>query len=71
DDYRSIDLRTGMQYRAVELALIVRNLTSETHRLAQFQANGTNTITRQLVAVQSQQRLSLPRSFGVEASYRW
>lgn len=71
DDYKSLDLRTGVQFKAIELALIVRNLTDETHRLAQFQANGTNTVTRQLVAVQSQQRLSLPRSFGVEASYRW
>jgi iron complex outermembrane receptor protein len=71
DDYESIDIRTGVQFRAVEVALIVRNLTDETHRLAQFQANGTNTITRQLVAVQSQQRLSLPRSVAVEVGYRW
>lgn len=71
DDYETLDLRSGVQYRALELALIVRNLTNESHRLAQFQANGRNTVTGQLEAVGSQQRISLPRSFSVEAKYRW
>ena len=71
DDYEDLDLRTGVQYRAIELALIVRNLTNETHRLAQFGALGTNTVTRLPVIVNSQQRLSLPRSFAVEARYSW
>ncbi len=71
DDYEDLDLRTGVQYHAVELALIVRNLTNETHRLAQFGALGTNTVTRLPVIVNSQQRLSLPRSFAVEARYSW
>lgn len=71
DDFQTVDLRTGVQIGRVDLALIVRNLTNETHRLAQFQQNGTNTITGEPVAVTSQQRVSLPRTIGVEATYSW
>jgi iron complex outermembrane receptor protein len=71
DDFQNLDLRTGVDFRSFELALIVRNLTDETHNLAQFQAAGTNTITKAQVPVPSQIRLSFPRTFQVELKYKW
>lgn len=71
DAFQDLDVRTGVDFKALELALIVRNATNETHKLAQFQAAGTNTLNGSLVPVPSQQRLSLPRSIALEAKYSW
>jgi iron complex outermembrane receptor protein len=70
-DYQDVDLKTGATYKNLELALIVTNLTNEVHKMAQFYQPGVNTVTGQATAVYSQQRLSLPRSIGVEATYKW
>jgi iron complex outermembrane receptor protein len=71
DNFEDLDLRAGIQFEGLEVAFVGRNLTNETHRLAQFSANGTNTVTGQQVAVLSQQRLSLPRTYGIELKFRW
>ncbi|HEX3920120.1 MAG TPA: TonB-dependent receptor [Caulobacteraceae bacterium] len=70
-NYQDIDLKTGVNFKALEVSLVVTNLTNEVHKMAQFYQPGANTLTGQAVAVYSQQRLSLPRSIGVEATYKW
>jgi len=71
DDYQDINLKTGVDIKGAELALIVTNLTNEVHRIAQFNQAGVNTVTKATIPIYSQQRLSLPRTIGVEATYRW
>jgi iron complex outermembrane receptor protein len=70
-DYQNLNLKTGLNFKAIEVALVVTNLTNETHKMAQFYQAGVNTVTGAAVPVYSQQRLSLPRSFSLEATYKW
>lgn len=70
-DYQDIDLKTGADFKNLEVAMIVTNLTDEVHKMAQFVQAGANTVTGVTEPVYSMQRLSLPRSIGVEATYRW
>lgn len=70
-DYQDVDLKTGVDFKHLELAFIVTNLTNETHVMAEFEQVGLNTITKAPVAVVTQQRWSLPRTLGLEATYKW
>jgi hypothetical protein len=62
DDFQDVNLRAGLRYDRLELAVISNNVTNETHKLAQFvQANGVfNTV-----------RWNLPRTIKLEATYKW
>ncbi len=71
DNYQDYDLRAGVDYKALEFAVIVRNLTDEFHRTAQFQQAGVNTITGATVPVVTQIRPNLPRSISLEVKYKW
>jgi iron complex outermembrane receptor protein len=71
DNFEDLDLRAGIQFEGLEVAFVARNLTNETHRLAQFSQAGTNTVTGAPVTILSQQRLSLPRTYGIELKFRW
>ena len=71
DDYQDVDLRTGVDWKALEMSVIVRNLTDEFHRTAQFQQAGVNTLTGATVPVQTQIRPNLPRTVALEVKYRW
>jgi outer membrane receptor protein involved in Fe transport len=70
-DYRTIDLRAGVDVNHFEFAVLVNNLTDEVYKIAQFEQVGLNTKTGAPVAVFSQQRLSLPRAISLEATYKW
>jgi iron complex outermembrane receptor protein len=70
-DYRTIDLRTGIDVKRLEFALLVNNLTDEIYKMAQFEQVGLNTKTGAPEAIYSQQRLSLPRTIALEATYKW
>jgi iron complex outermembrane receptor protein len=70
-NYEDINLKTGIDFKNLEAALIVTNLGDEVHKMAQFYQAGVNTVSGQAIPVYSQQRLSLPRTVGVELTYRW
>ncbi len=65
--FQNVDLRLGVDYKALELAFIATNLTNETHVVAQYQQAGTINSN----PVVTQQRWSLPRTLSVEAKYKW
>jgi iron complex outermembrane receptor protein len=71
DNYETLDLRAGVQFEGLEVAFVGRNLTNKIYRLAQFSTVANNTVTLQPVAVLSQQRLSLPGTYGIELKFRW
>jgi iron complex outermembrane receptor protein len=71
DDYQDLDLRTGIDWKSLEMAVIVRNLGDEFHRNAVFEQAGVNTITGATVPVETQIRPNLPRSVALEVKYRW
>lgn len=60
-DLDVMSLRTGVQVRRIEVALFVQNLTNEREILLNLQTNG----------VQTALRYNQPRTFGVNAIYRW
>ncbi|HEX3367914.1 TonB-dependent receptor [Phenylobacterium sp.] len=62
DNFQTVNLRTGVDYKNFEFALSVTNLTDEIYRQANFRLAGT---------VPLQQRWSLPRAFTLEAKYKW
>ena len=56
-----VSLRTGFDYKKLEAAIFVQNLTDETVRLLTLQAAGvTNAV-----------RYNQPRTAGVNLIYRW
>ena len=61
DDFDNFDLRTGVQFRRMELALFVKNLTNEVIPVLKLQ-QGTIPLVN---------RYSRPRTFGFTATYRW
>ncbi len=69
--FNDINLKAGLDFRNLELALVATDVTGEVHKIAQFYQPGVNTVTGLTVPVYSQQRLSLPGTVGVEATYRW
>lgn len=60
-DLDVMSLRTGVQVQKVEVAVFVQNLTNEGEVLLNLQTNG----------VQTALRYNQPRTFGVNAIYRW
>ena len=70
-DFEEVNLRTGFDYKNFEMAFLVNNLTNDVYPLHIFGQAGVNTVTGIPQLVQSQERLSLPRSLSLEASYRW
>ncbi len=71
DDYQDVDLRTGVDIKKLEAALVVTNLTNEVHRIADFSSIGRNTLTGAALALYVQQRLSFPRTIALEFKYHW
>ncbi|WP_269714899.1 TonB-dependent receptor [Caulobacter sp. NIBR2454] len=60
-DLDVVSMRTGVEIKKVELAVFAQNLTNQTEVLLNLQANG----------VQTALRFNQPRTFGVNAIYRW
>lgn len=61
EDVDNVDLRTGVQYRRIELALFVKNLTNQVIPVLKLQQG----------EIPLANRYSRPRTFGVSATYRW
>jgi iron complex outermembrane receptor protein len=61
EDIDNVDLRTGVEYRRIMLALFVRNLTNEVIPVLKLQQG----------SIPLANRYSRPRTFGLTASYRW
>ncbi|MBS0362790.1 MAG: TonB-dependent receptor [Proteobacteria bacterium] len=61
-DFNLVNLRTGVDYKNVQLAVAVTNLFNEIYYQANFRLAGTALL---------QQRWSLPRAFTLEAKYKW
>jgi iron complex outermembrane receptor protein len=61
DDVDNVDLRTGVQFRQMEFAVFVRNLTNEVIPVLKLQQ----------VDIPLANRYSRPRTWGFTATYRW
>jgi iron complex outermembrane receptor protein len=61
EDIDNVDLRTGVNYRRMELALFIKNLTDEVIPVLKLQQ----------ADIPLANRYSRPRTFGLSASYRW
>lgn len=61
EDVDNVDLRTGVEYRRIELALFVKNLTNQVIPVLKLQQG----------EIPLANRYSRPRTFGVSATYRW
>lgn len=70
-NYQEINLRTGLDYHSFEFAFLVNNLTNDVYALHVFGQAGANTVTGVPEFVESQERLSLPRSYALELTYKW
>ena len=70
---QKINLRTGIDFESFEFSLLVNNLTNQTYKLAQFTqpAPAAQLPGQAGNLLYATDRWSLPRSFGVELSYRW
>jgi iron complex outermembrane receptor protein len=61
EDVDNVDLRAGVDYRRMELALFVKNLTDQVIPILKLQQGD----------IPLANRYSRPRTFGVSATYRW
>jgi iron complex outermembrane receptor protein len=70
-NYNLVNLRTGIDYKSLEFAVIIDNLTNDIYKLHVFGQAGANTVTGLPEFVESQERLSSPQTVALEASYKW
>jgi iron complex outermembrane receptor protein len=61
DDVSNVDFRTGVDFRQIEVALFVKNVTNQIIPVLKLQQ----------VDIPLANRYSRPRTFGVTATYRW
>ncbi|WP_293976717.1 TonB-dependent receptor [Sphingomonas sp.] len=68
DNFTNVNLRAGMSYKALELSLIVNNLTSQTHTLLIAAQRST---VAGLPYIPTSYRYAYPRTFGLELRYHF
>lgn len=68
EDYQEVNLRTGVDYKNLQLALVVTNLTNQTHVMLIAAQRSTNPA---LDYFPTSYRYSFPRTYGVELKYKW